>query len=721
MGADLIFQASGAADALLGDTEPALQMAAVDIGPAMLPDALPIPLDAAQVVIPDGQTVVHLAVTPGETVVLPFGSDAPILAAIGNGNLALKVGDILIILEGYGAAADAAPPVIEGADGKALDIAALLAATDPAIEIETAAGPGATGGGQGPDNSGAIFQAFVGGQGGLGGFEGAGGQDDSSGPQGFQAFGAGGPQTPTQNAALNLPPVVSDVLAATDEDTKLAGQLPATDADGDPLTYHVVGVLPAHVTVNPDGSWFFDPANSFDYLAAGDKATITFQFQANDGKADSNIGTATIAVNGVNDVPAISGDRTGKVTEDAGVTAGGTLTVTDADHDEGHTRTASNAASDKGYGTFSVDADGHWIYTLDDSNAAVNALGSQDTLSDTFTVTSQDGTATETVTIRIQGHNDAPVLSTSVHDLYVNEDALAGAVYLGTAAKITDPDSTVFDFVAAGTLPPGITLDSSSVMHFAPAGLYDSLQLGEEATFQVGYQVFDGEAMSNVVSVLVHILGANDPASISGDKAGAVTEDSGLAATGILTVKDLDHDEARTKTASNAASDKGYGTFSVEADGHWRYALDDGNADVNALQAGQTLTDTFGVRAIDGTAQQIAVTINGVNDAPEIGGMGGGLDFTEGDAAKVIDASVTVGDVDSANFNGGRLTVAFAANGTADDQLAILNEGSAAGQIGISGANVTYGGVVIGTWSGGSSGQDLVIDFTSDSATAAAA
>ena len=42
--------------------------------------------------------------------------------------------------------------------------------------------------------------------------------------------------------------------------------------------------------------------------------------------------------------------------------------------------------------------------------------------------------------------------------------------------------------------------------------------------------------------------------------------------------------------------------------------------------------------------------------------------------------------------------------GTADDRLAIRNEGIFAGQIGIDGTNVTYEGVVIGTWAGGGDG-----------------
>ena len=47
----------------------------------------------------------------------------------------------------------------------------------------------------------------------------------------------------------------------------------------------------------------------------------------------------------------------------------------------------------------------------------------------------------------------------------------------------------------------------------------------------------------------------------------------------------------------------------------------------------------------------------------------------------------------------------------AEDVLAIRNQGTNAGQIGVSGSDVTFGGVVIGSFTGGSSGSDLVVTF----------
>ena len=50
-----------------------------------------------------------------------------------------------------------------------------------------------------------------------------------------------------------------------------------------------------------------------------------------------------------------------------------------------------------------------------------------------------------------------------------------------------------------------------------------------------------------------------------------------------------------------------------------------------------------------------------------------------------------------AHFNGGYLEVQITANGAAEDSLSVINQGTTAGHIGVSGTNVTYGGTLIGT------------------------
>ena len=79
-------------------------------------------------------------------------------------------------------------------------------------------------------------------------------------------------------------------------------------------------------------------------------------------------------------------------------------------HANTFTVAAAGSATDHGYGTFQMTAAGTWTYTLDNSNAAVQALNVGGHLTDTFTVTTADGTQ-QIVTITIDGSNDAAVIS----------------------------------------------------------------------------------------------------------------------------------------------------------------------------------------------------------------------------------------------------------------------------------------------------------------------
>ena len=116
------------------------------------------------------------------------------------------------------------------------------------------------------------------------------------------------------------------------------------------------------------------------------------------------------------------------------------------------------------------------------------------------------------------------------------------------------------------------------------------------------------------------------------------------------------------------------------------------------------------------TSRTATITVTAVNDAPTITSLSGdSRAYSEGAGAVVIESgNALVADVDSTNFDTGTLTVSIPAGGdSAEDVLSIRNQGTGAGQIGVSGSTVTYQGVTIGTFTGGSSGSNLVITLNS--------
>src|SRR5262245_33060839 len=118
--------------------------------------------------LPKGNTVILLPVQPGQTVKLPTDTADGVLAKIGpEGNLALVVDGRTIILQGFLKANDQSPIKIVTNDGDDVNVAELIAATDPSLDIQTAAGPASGDQGDGTDGSG-IYIPFLAGPG-LGG------------------------------------------------------------------------------------------------------------------------------------------------------------------------------------------------------------------------------------------------------------------------------------------------------------------------------------------------------------------------------------------------------------------------------------------------------------------------------------------------------------------------------------------------------------------------
>ncbi|RZJ45486.1 MAG: VCBS repeat-containing protein, partial [Brevundimonas sp.] len=94
---------------------------------------------------------------------------------------------------------------------------------------------------------------------------------------------------------------------------------------------------------------------------------------------------------------------------------------------------------------------------------------------------------------------------------------------------------------------------------------------------------------------------------------------------------------------------------------------------------------------LTGFAPSITFVENTVNGAPQIMDSDVSLNYTGG------------------GFGGGTLVLSGL---LAEDTISVRDEGTSAGQIGLSGANVTFGGVVIGTLTGGD-GDSLTITFNS--------
>jgi subtilisin-like proprotein convertase family protein len=90
----------------------------------------------------------------------------------------------------------------------------------------------------------------------------------------------------------------------------------------------------------------------------------------------------------------------------------------------------------------------------------------------------------------------------------------------------------------------------------------------------------------------------------------------------------------------------------------------------------------------------------GTLQPPVLTGFGGTISYSPF-ATILVDDDAALTDLDSPNFNGGSIQVGFNPGTEATNRLSIRNQGTGAGQVGFDGTNVSVGGVVIGTASGG--------------------
>ncbi len=459
-------------------------------------------------------------------------------------------------------------------------------------------------------------------------------------------FGAGGPTLLLKNTSTasidasdfmfgTAAQITGDVTGAVTEKGGVAngtagiatatGNLDVTDPDS-PETFVVQSSV-----AKTYGTFSIDATGLWSYTLNDNNATVqalpaggTLHELVTVATADGTTQQIDITITGANDAATIAGTVTGAVTEKGGVNNGtaGTATATgnlsSSDVDGPETFTAQNAVA-KTYGTFSINAAGSWTYTLDDTNATVQALGAGVTLHELVTITSADGTPQQ-IDITITGANDAAVITGTATGSVtekggVNNGTAGVATATGTLSA-TDVDSSaafvVQDAVAKtyGTFSINTAGAWTYTLNDAN-GATQALTAGETAHELVTVATADGTTRQ----IDITIVGANDVASITGTSTGNVVEDTTTSTSGTLTAHDVDAGQAAFQAVAPANLVGNYGNFTFNAStGAWGYTLDHAKADV--LTSGQVVHDTLQVTSADGTSSQtIDVTVTGTAEA----------------------------------------------------------------------------------------------------------
>ena len=349
--------------------------------------------------------------------------------------------------------------------------------------------------------------------------------------------------------------------------------------------------------------------------------------------------------------PVIGGDVDGTIAEDAADPLMGTLTITDAEGDPLPTVMLSDGAGQYGTLTFVASAEGGvWTYTLNNANAAVQALGKDDTLTDDFTFTAE-GAAPITVTITISGVNDAPELvpGAEIEDQDGNVGQLIDPISESDLrARFVDADTdnaalvlTVMVLASDGTRSG---LDTIGLGYNSTDGITGTPSAA--GTYTIEVTASDGEESIaftfDIVVVHPPVIGNDSPTEIG--------EDAGSPITGTLTITDQDSSGPFQPIALTDDSDgtddgivKGeYGTLTFDSNtGAWSYMVDERAQALNDDTPG---TDRFVFTSEGATDFELVITVTGTNDDPAIAMVDDGSGTGTLVSASIGDQSGTEGE-----------------------------------------------------------------------------
>ncbi|EHR71078.1 VCBS repeat-containing protein [Burkholderiales bacterium JOSHI_001] len=524
-----------------------------------------------------------------------------------------------------------------------------------------------------------------------------------SAPDGLSSVEVGGVLlTPAQLAALGTSPVAINT-----------GEGTLTLTGFDPATGQVTYTYSAPPQTNPADVLDSIPVVVTD--TAGNSATDTLDILITD--------TAPVARADLN-----------SIVEDAVLPATGNVISTGAGADTlaadpaqvatvrfGATAGTVGSPLAGAHGTLTLNPDGSYSYALNNADPAVQALNSGDSLTEVFTYVLRDADgdeSTTTLTITINGATDGPPVIKVPDDNGAqagDNSIVEGGAPISGSFTISAPDGLGSLSVGGTVLTPAqlASLGAAPVAINTGEGTL-TLTGFDPATGTVSY-TYSAPAQTNPADVLDSIpvvvtdtagrsvsdsldILITDTAPVAVADVNSIVEDTAAPATGNVIstgagTDTLGADLAQVATVNFGANPGtvgaplagAHGSLTLNPDGSYSYTLNNADPAVQALNAGESLTEvfTYVLRDADGdeSTTTLTITINGATDGPPVikvpddnGAQAGDNSIVEGGAP--VSGSFTVSAPDglgSLTVGGTVLTPAQLANlGTTP---AVINTG----------------------------------------------
>ena len=420
---------------------------------------------------------------------------------------------------------------------------------------------------------------------------------------------------------VNDPPVPGAAVTATfteDDNSAFVDLLQnASDPDNDPLTTPSITVVSGNddrgITIDLAGSGLNVNPSAYNFLNTGESVVVNYNFTISDGVNAPVSSTAAITITGITD----DGDN------DPPVLSVSPLTATFSEDDAPSSINLLQGASDPNGDSLNVanlslqsgDASG----ITDNGNSlgispnAYTGLKANETETVVYNYQVTDGTdpVNQSLTITINGANDAPTVSGPVTRSFTISDPVTIVDLLANATDVDGDALSVTGLTNTGGDASGITTNGTTISVDPSAynlGPTDS----EVVTFS--YTIDDSNGGTVGTSATITIAGFNNPPVLSISPLTATFDDDG--AVGMV---DL---------LQGASDSEPLNAVRIVRDsGDARGVTQDGNIlniDTSAygfLAAGAAEVIRYRYEITDGTNdvdQQLTITINGVNDPPVV-------------------------------------------------------------------------------------------------------
>ena len=417
-------------------------------------------------------------------------------------------------------------------------------------------------------------------------------------------------------------------------------------------------------------------------------------------------GSDDLVIRIVDDQPLAKAD-TNTVTEDSKTTATGNVIETGAATDVADVQGADTAATISAvsgaasgtvggntagtYGTLVLNSTGGYTYTLANTNPAVQALKTGESLVDTFTYTIRDAdgdTSTTTLTITINGQTEGipTVTIPNTNGAEAGDNTIVeAATPINGTFTISTPDGLGSLNVGGTPITPAQLGNLGTTPVVINTGEGTLTLTGFNPTTGVVSYTYSAPAQNSPTDVLDTIpvivtdtagvtatdnldILIKDTAPVARPDTNSVTEDTNTSASGNVinagpgtdtlgadaTVVSAVSGTAAGTVGGNTAGT--YGTLALSNTGGYTYTLANTNPAVQALKTGESLVDTFTytIRDADGdtSTTTLTITINGQTDAPTIATVAAtGPDHTVYEHGLLSPADAT--EIASGSFNVG--------------------------------------------------------------------